>query len=146
MDYNSNANLETRFGGSKSPRNPTKDPQDHPKWAKKSPKRLPNQSSNTKLWFFKNVRISKVKPSFLKVGEAVCKLKIDTKNLREKKKEKKTKRTSTYLTKKQKTQKQTSKNVGRSLISEQVTSTAPFFPPEMGPRRAPKRSQNHLWI
>ena len=82
MDYNSNANLETRFGRSMSPRNPTKYPQDHPKWAKKSPQKLPNQSFDTKLWFFKNIRISIVKPLFLKLGEAVRELKIDSKRFR----------------------------------------------------------------
>merc|ERR1712023_384770 len=93
---------------------------DHPKSAKKSAKKYPNQFSNTKLCFFKNVRISIIKPSFLKVGEAVCKLKIDTNNLREEKKrknkninisikknKKNKKKHQHILQKQQKTQKQT---------------------------------------
>ena len=88
----------------------------------------------------------------MKVGEAVCKLKIDTNNLREEKKrknkqehkhkyqknkknKKNKKKHQHILQKQQKTQKQTSKCVGRSLISE---------PPKISPKKAPKRSENHL--
>ena len=58
----------------------------------KAPQKIPREPQNalkhiteSKTLVFQNVRISIMKPSFLKVEKAVCKLKIDTNHLREEK-------------------------------------------------------------
>ena len=89
-----------------------------------------------------------VEPSFLGVGEAACKLKIDTNNLREEKKEEKnknmkisnkktpknnkkrknTKKQHQHIEQKnQKNEKKAQKKIGRTLISEQVKLDDTFF-------------------
>ena len=57
-------------------------PQELPKGARQSSKTFLKQFLGRKRWFFKNVRISIVKPLFLKLGEAVRELKIDSKRFR----------------------------------------------------------------